>query len=158
MKKVSIVLIVLAAVIFVIAFIIGSNLDFFVRIIFSAVISAVGTLYFWSSGSRKSVQEKDVRKSAPKNLYIYPITKQSFKYRIENGKIYKGYDNHFAYRIEGNKIYKGMDASPVYSVEGNKVYQFMGNRTPLYRVEKDKIYEGDFGVIPIYEIKDRPVK
>ena len=159
MNKLSMVLLGLFAVIFVVAFFIGSNLNIFLRILFSLVFAAFGTLYFWNSSGGKKNSKTGITNPSIKNrnktIYIYEPFAPTFTYRIEKGRIYSGWDNKFVYRIENGKIYKGMEATPFLVIEGNKVYQFMGNHTPIYIIENNKIYEGDFGVKPIYEIKDK---
>ena len=139
-------------IVFLLSFIVGNEIDFFSRILYSAIIGAICVFLVFTKHKQPgtNIQQKI------EVIYVYETNKRQFKYRIENGYIYEGMSRQFAYQIKNNKIYKGMSATPILSIEGNKVYEFMGNKTALYTLKDNKIYKGELGSIPVYELKNTP--
>lgn len=127
------------------------------RIMYSGVFALIILFVCWIKlGKNGTVKKNNNGKKTVKhkNVDLYVFSGEFGRtpvYRIQNGKIYKGFSNKHDYEIKGDKIYITLSSKWVYRIEGNLIYRGFDKQV-TYRIEKNKVYEGEFGYIPVFRI------
>lgn len=139
------------ALLFVITLFTIEDLELGERLLCTFIMGSLIGIGVWAAifqeatTTNKNTKKADNARASKKILYIYKGDfGNKFEYRIENNRIYHGYDSKFIYRMEKNKIYKGLDSKPTYEIKENRVYRYLETK-PLYRIEGNKVYLGNFG-------------